>query len=131
MFAVLIVFHHGKRGVVSSPAASCLVQLAARHVSRPAGDGGGHRSGPGGRDRGAEGHPQGPQEPVGGGWPGVGLGCPLRLRTLPPGLVPVYRSCGAFLPTGPFPGLAAEADLTGPPLPLRPGGRASVWEVCC
>ena len=116
--------------VSSSPLPSHrLVQLAARRVSGSAGDSGGCCSGPGGRDRGAEGHAQGPQEPLGRGWSGVGAGCPLHLRVVPPCLVPLYGACGAVFPTGPLPWLAVAEDLEGAALPLCPGGRASVWEA--
>jgi len=121
--------HHGKRVILSSPVARCLVQLPVGHVPGSAGDGGGHRQGPGGRDRGAEGHAQGPQEPLGRGWPGAGAGCALHLRVVPPGLVSLYGACGAFLSSGPFPGLASEADLAGAALPVRSAGGASLWEA--
>jgi hypothetical protein len=132
MFSVFS-FRHGKRVFFSSPVVSRLVQFAARRVSGSAGDGGGYCSGPGGRDQGVEGHSQGPQEPLGRGWPGVGAGCPLHLRVVPPGLVSLYGACGAFLSSGPFPGLASEADLAGAALPVRSAGVSlgGLWLRMC
>ncbi len=125
----VVFFHHGKR-VISSAAPSCrLVQLAAGHMSGSAGDGGGHRPGPGGGDRRAAGYLASPQEPLGCGRPGPGSNCALHLRVVPPCLVPLYGACGAFLPTGPLPGLAVAEDLEGAALPVCPGGRASFWEA--